>query len=80
MKLLIALLVGIAIGQALIRPVSPEYNRGFEDGKLYVRNAMLYSVDSALWCGKMGYLPDTISVKAELENGGSYKIDKEVRQ
>jgi len=51
-----------------------QYDKGFEAGKLYVRNAMLQQTDSILGCSRLGYIPDTISVKQELKNGGSYEI------
>jgi len=51
-----------------------KYDKGFEAGKLYVRNCMLQQNDSILGCSRLGYIPDTISVKQELKNGGSYKL------
>ncbi len=55
-----------------------DYDKGFEEGKLYVRNTMIQKADSIInnikTCGKAGFIPDTISVKSELKNGGSHRI------
>ena len=62
-----------------------QYGKGFEAGKLYVRNAMLQQNDNLInsmkedavaGCSVLGYVPDTISAKLELKNGGSYNINK----
>jgi hypothetical protein len=53
---------------------SKDYEEGFEAGRLYVRNCMLLQTDSILGCSSIGYIPDTISAKPELKNGGSYEI------
>jgi hypothetical protein len=80
MKYMAGLCFGFAIGMMFINLVLREhstmYKQGFEAGKLYVRNCMLQQNDSILGCGKAGYIPDTISVKTELKNGGSYNINK----
>jgi len=77
--------VGIMFVNLVLREHSQMYKEGLEAGKLYVRNAMLQQNDSLInsrkedavaGCSVLGYIPDTISVKLELKNGGSYKIDK----
>jgi len=75
---IIGILTMLIVSIALHNLVKCEqYDNGFEAGKLYVRNAMLQQNDSILGCSRLGYIPDTISVKTELKNDGSYKIDKE---
>ena len=78
MKYLAEFFLGFSIGMMFINLVLRErsqmYKQGFEAGKLYVRNAMLQQNDSILGCSRLGYIPDTISVKPELKNGGSYEI------
>ena len=78
MKYIAGFFLGFAIGimfvNLVLREYSQMYKEGFEEGKLYVRNCMLQQTDSILGCSSIGYIPDTISVKPELKNGGSYEI------
>jgi len=80
MKYLAGLCLGFSLGlmfvNLVLREHSQMYREGFEAGKLYVRNTMLQQNDSILGCSRLGYIPDTISVKPELKNGGSYNINK----
>jgi hypothetical protein len=46
----------------------------YEAGKRFVRDSLIQEVDNILGCSNNGYIPDTISVKSELKNGGSYKF------
>lgn len=64
----------VSIAEIWLPEKTKAYKEGFEAGKLYVRNAMFKQNDSIISCGKMGYFPDTISVKEELNNRGSYEI------
>jgi len=81
MKILLGMCLGIMIAcntaivlHSMLK--CDQYGKGFEAGKLYVGNCMLQQNDSILGCSRLGYIPDTISVKPELKNGGSYNINK----
>jgi len=78
MKTMPIIVIFILLAYLAMLMILPKYNyeQGFEAGKLYVRNCMLQQTDSILGCSRLGYIPDTISVKQELKNGGNYKFDK----
>jgi len=77
MKSVLLIMLSWIISGIVFSYFSKDYKEGFEAGKLYVRNCMIQQNDSILGCSRLGYIPDTISVKTELKNDGSYKIDKE---
>jgi hypothetical protein len=71
---MIVVLVATTVKPEAFTAYKTGFEEGFEEGKLYVRNCMLQQADSILGCSRIGYIPDTISVKPELKNNGSYKL------